>query len=171
MKKKAIEEYTFGQKKNEKGKAVKVTMAIPSYWARESAVGWKEGDAIYDHPTPLDREGTLLGAIRSVNILKDKDDVRQHIGIVFQEPALDIELTGRENLDFHARMYAMGREKRKERISDWIIQQEPILVENDFSLDEITSLFDFMEILDFSNPEYMQIFQELQDYLNLDSLP
>jgi len=48
-------------------------MAIPSYWARESAVGWKEGDAIYDHPTPLDREGTLLRAIRSVNILKDKD--------------------------------------------------------------------------------------------------
>ena len=52
---------------------MKVTMAIPSYWARESAVGWKEGDAIYDHPTPLDREGTLLRAMRSVNILKDKD--------------------------------------------------------------------------------------------------
>jgi hypothetical protein len=35
-------------------------MVIPSYWARESEIGWKEGDTIYDHPTPLDNEGTLL---------------------------------------------------------------------------------------------------------------
>jgi len=48
-------------------------MAIPSYWARESEVGWKEGDAIYDHPTPLDSEGTLLRALQSIGILKDKD--------------------------------------------------------------------------------------------------
>jgi hypothetical protein len=52
---------------------MKVTMVIPSYWARESGVGWKEGDAIYDHPTPLDSEGTLLRAIQSTGILKDKD--------------------------------------------------------------------------------------------------
>ncbi|MDO9574977.1 MAG: hypothetical protein Q7J55_00430 [bacterium] len=52
---------------------MKVTMVIPSYWARESEVGWKEGDAIYDHPTPLDSEGTLLRAIQSIGILKDKD--------------------------------------------------------------------------------------------------
>lgn len=60
---------------------------------------------------------------------------------------------------------------RKERIQQWIIQQEPKLVENKFSLDEFTSLFDFLEILDFSNPEYIRIFKELRDYLNLDSLP
>jgi hypothetical protein len=48
-------------------------MAIPSYWTRPSEVGWKKGDAIYDHPTPLDREGTLSRAIHSVAILKDKD--------------------------------------------------------------------------------------------------
>jgi len=52
---------------------MKATMVIPSYWARESKDGWKEGDAIYDHPTPLDSEGTLLRAIQSVSILKDKD--------------------------------------------------------------------------------------------------
>ena len=50
-----------------------VTMAIPSYWARESEVGWKKGDAIYDHPTPLDSEGTLLRDLQSIGILKDKD--------------------------------------------------------------------------------------------------
>ncbi|NOX96614.1 MAG: hypothetical protein GXO98_00825 [Nitrospirae bacterium] len=52
---------------------MKVTMVIPSYWTRESAAGWKEGDAVYDHPTPLDSEGTLLRAIESAGILEDKD--------------------------------------------------------------------------------------------------
>jgi hypothetical protein len=48
-------------------------MVIPSYWARESKVGWQEGDAIYDHPTPLDKEGTLLRALHSIKILKETD--------------------------------------------------------------------------------------------------
>jgi len=52
---------------------MKVTMAIPSYWAREGKVGWRKGDAIYDHPTPLDSEGTLLRAIQSIDKLEDKD--------------------------------------------------------------------------------------------------
>jgi|Deesub1362B_J571_1020462.scaffolds.fasta_scaffold00543_4 hypothetical protein len=52
---------------------MRVTMVIPSYWARESGIGWKEGDAIYDHPTPLDKEGTLLRAMQSMDILEDKD--------------------------------------------------------------------------------------------------
>jgi hypothetical protein len=52
---------------------MKLTMVIPSYWARESDVGWKEGDAICDHPTPLDNEGTLLRAIQSIDILEDKN--------------------------------------------------------------------------------------------------
>jgi len=52
---------------------MKLTTVIPSYWARESDVGWKEGDAICDHPTPLDTEGTLLRAIQSIDILEDKN--------------------------------------------------------------------------------------------------
>ncbi|MCK4475646.1 MAG: hypothetical protein KAU16_02870 [Methanophagales archaeon] len=52
---------------------MKLTLVIPSYWARESEVGWKEGDTIYDHPTPLDNEGTLLRAIQSIEKLGDKD--------------------------------------------------------------------------------------------------
>lgn len=50
------------------------------------------------------------------DVEKNPDDVRKCIGIVFQEPAVDIELTGRENLDFHARMYGMGRSERRKRI-------------------------------------------------------
>jgi hypothetical protein len=52
---------------------MKVTIVLPSYWARESGVGWKEGDTIYDHPTPLDSEGTLLRALQSIKKLEDKD--------------------------------------------------------------------------------------------------
>lgn len=48
-------------------------MVIPSYWTRESSIGWKEGDLVYDHPTPLDMEGTLHRAIESIGILNDKD--------------------------------------------------------------------------------------------------
>lgn len=48
-------------------------MVIPSYWARESRIGWQDGDSIYDHPTPLDEEGTLTRALQSVSILRDLD--------------------------------------------------------------------------------------------------
>ena len=56
--------------------------------------------------------------ISDFNIVKDRDKVRKNIGVVFQEPALDTELTGEENLDYHARMYGIGRDKRKTRIED-----------------------------------------------------
>ena len=49
------------------------------------------------------------------DIVHEKDAVRHSIGIVFQDPSLDDELTGRENLDFHGRMYG---EQRKERIAE-----------------------------------------------------
>ena len=52
---------------------MKTTMVIPSYWAREHALGTRETDAIYDHPTPLDEEGTLKRTLESLGILEDKD--------------------------------------------------------------------------------------------------
>ncbi|MCD6203001.1 MAG: ATP-binding cassette domain-containing protein [Methanophagales archaeon] len=48
----------------------------------------------------------------------NKDNVRACIGVVFQEPALDWRLTGRENLDFHARMYGMKRGEREKRLEE-----------------------------------------------------
>ncbi len=52
---------------------MKVCIVIPSYWARESKDGWRAGDAVYDHPTPLDEDGTLLRALQSLDVLEDKD--------------------------------------------------------------------------------------------------
>lgn len=48
-------------------------MVIPTYWGREKRIGHKEGDAVYDHPTPLDGKGTLQRAIESTDILRQKD--------------------------------------------------------------------------------------------------
>lgn len=50
------------------------------------------------------------------DVSKEKDDVRKLIGIVFQDPSLDDELTGRENLDFHARLYGIKGAEKKEAI-------------------------------------------------------
>lgn len=52
------------------------------------------------------------------NILNEKDAVRRSIGIVFQDPAVDDQLTGRENLDFHARMYGMKKDVRITRMNE-----------------------------------------------------
>ena len=54
------------------------------------------------------------------DIIKEKNNVRKKVGVVFQDPALDWNLTGRENLDFHARIYAFNRENRKKRINEVI---------------------------------------------------
>ncbi len=52
---------------------MKVTMVIPSYWDRKKSEGRKDTDSVYDHPTPLDEEGTLGRALKSISILKNKD--------------------------------------------------------------------------------------------------
>ncbi|MCL5100786.1 MAG: ATP-binding cassette domain-containing protein [Candidatus Marsarchaeota archaeon] len=50
------------------------------------------------------------------DIVKDKDRVRASIGIVFQDQSLDDQLTGRENLDLHGRLYGVPPDERKRAI-------------------------------------------------------
>jgi len=52
---------------------MKTVMVIPTYWGRDSETGWQMGDAIYDHPTPIDQEGTLARTLESLKIIKNKD--------------------------------------------------------------------------------------------------
>jgi ABC-2 type transport system ATP-binding protein len=56
--------------------------------------------------------------VAGFDVSREKDAVRRHIGIVFQEPALDKDLTGRENLDFHGMMYGLSRAERQQRIAE-----------------------------------------------------
>lgn len=48
-------------------------MVIPSYWGRKKEEEHKETDSIYDHPAPLDEEGTLGRLLDSISLLKNKD--------------------------------------------------------------------------------------------------
>lgn len=48
-------------------------MVIPSYWGRKRKEGWKSTDSVYDHPTPLDEDGTLRRALDSLAVLENKD--------------------------------------------------------------------------------------------------
>jgi len=52
------------------------------------------------------------------DIRTDQDAVRKCIGIVFQDPSLDDELTARENLDFHGRLYGMDSLLRRARVAE-----------------------------------------------------
>ncbi len=52
---------------------MKTVMVIPTYWGRNSKEGWQVGDDIYDHPTPLNENGTLARTLKSIEILKNKD--------------------------------------------------------------------------------------------------
>ena len=49
------------------------TMVIPTYWCRNSNEEWQEGDGVFDHPTPLDKNGTLKRTLESMKILSDRD--------------------------------------------------------------------------------------------------
>ena len=62
---------------------------------------------------PTAGEATLNG----YDVVKSPHDVRSSIGIVFQDPSLDERLTARENLNFHALIYNVPKEKREERIN------------------------------------------------------
>jgi len=73
--------------------------------------------------------------VAGFSILTQRDEIRNSIGIVFQDPALDNKLTGRENLEFHSMMYNQSRESRKKRIKEVLelvelTSKADILVEN-----------------------------------------
>lgn len=47
--------------------------------------------------------------VAGYDVETDAANVRRSIGVVFQEPALDEQLTGVENLRLHARLYDLAR--------------------------------------------------------------
>jgi len=81
-------------------------MVIPSYWGRKKDEGWRKTDTVYDHPTPLDEDGTLGRLLKSLSILENKDftlvilgvstakdiqqDVESKISSILKETATDV---------------------------------------------------------------------------------
>jgi ABC-2 type transport system ATP-binding protein len=54
--------------------------------------------------------------VAGIDVARHPDDVRARIGLVFQDPSLDAQLTARENLTFHAMVYGVPRSERRKRI-------------------------------------------------------
>ena len=67
---------------------------------------------------PTSGEASVFGN----DVVKARRDVRPLLGIVFQDPSLDTVLTGRENLEIHARLYHLT--ERSERIAQVLEQME-----------------------------------------------
>ena len=63
-----------------------------------------------------------------LDVVQQPDQVRQRIGVTFQEIVLDPDLTGRESLDFHARLYGIEKAERSSTcvvvnsMSHWVHQ-------------------------------------------------
>lgn len=63
---------------------------------------------------PTSGDITLNGS----NTSRDKDRIRKSIGIVFQDPSLDDDLTAAENMQFHAVCYKVPKNIRQQRIEE-----------------------------------------------------
>jgi ABC-2 type transport system ATP-binding protein len=48
-------------------------------------------------------------SVAGYDVVRDRDDVRRSIGLVFQDPTLDNYLTAEQNLRFHAELYGVPR--------------------------------------------------------------
>jgi ABC-2 type transport system ATP-binding protein len=57
-------------------------------------------------------------SIVGFDVVHKASDVRRRIGVTFQEMILDVELTGRQVLDYHGRFYGMKKAQRKVKISE-----------------------------------------------------
>lgn len=61
-------------------------------------------------------EGKIL--VMGQDIRHNVVNVLAKIGVVFQQPTLDLDLTVRANLNFHARLHGMGGSKSRQRIDE-----------------------------------------------------
>jgi len=72
-------------------------MVIPSYWGRKKNEGWRHTDAVYDHPTPLDEDGTLGRLLASFSILENTNFNCIILGVATAE---DIQKAVEQKLSF-----------------------------------------------------------------------
>lgn len=56
--------------------------------------------------------------VAGYNVVSQKNAVRSSIGIIFQDPALDLELTAWENLDLHSRLYNLDKGVFRKRANE-----------------------------------------------------
>jgi ABC-2 type transport system ATP-binding protein len=57
----------------------------------------------------LQKQTSGYAYVNGYDVLKQQDDVRRSIGVVFQDPTLDEELTAGENMSIHGKLYGMKK--------------------------------------------------------------
>jgi ABC-2 type transport system ATP-binding protein len=65
-----------------------------------------------------------VARVAGIDVVHDPAAVRQRIGLVFQDPSLDDQLTARENLEFHAFVYSVPPPDRRRRIDEMLDMME-----------------------------------------------
>lgn len=56
--------------------------------------------------------------VNGFNAVKEHGKVRESFGIIFQDPSLDDDLTAYENLEYHAVLYRVPKERRRKKIEN-----------------------------------------------------
>jgi ABC-2 type transport system ATP-binding protein len=62
--------------------------------------------------------------VDGLNVVHQQKQVRQSIGLVFQDPSLDEQLSGLQNLRFHAMVYNLPTSVREQRIKEVLNMME-----------------------------------------------
>ena len=70
------------------------------------------------HPT----SGTV--ELDGLDPVRQQTEMRQRLGVVFQDPSLDQQLTAWENMDIHGVLYHMPKKPRRERAETLLKQFE-----------------------------------------------
>lgn len=58
------------------------------------------------------------------DVVRQAAEVRRRIGVTFQELVVDDDLTGRQVLDYHGRLYGQGKKQRRDRIAELLALAE-----------------------------------------------
>jgi hypothetical protein len=90
-----------------------LSIVFPMFWGREKKQVVQEGDYFYDHPTPLDDEGTIPALFESLKVLKDQAfDIIAIAGANHPSLADAVEKRAREVLEKWEEMMGIIGEKR-----------------------------------------------------------
>ncbi len=68
--------------------------------------------------TTLIRPSGGSATVAGYDVAREPDQIRRRIGVTFQEIVLDDDLTGRQILDYHGRLYGMGKRERRAKIDE-----------------------------------------------------
>src|SRR5437764_270352 len=85
------------------------TLAVPD-GARAWVSGFRDPNGAGKSTTinmlrTLARPNSGSARVSGFDVVRERDDVRRHIGLVFQDPSLDGHLTATQNLRLHAELY------------------------------------------------------------------